>query len=59
LLFTLGVGNSLYGLQRMKSEPDAIRQLVAALTDKCKASVLPLSAQEIGNALYGLQVILI
>jgi hypothetical protein len=39
----------------MSSDRPEVRAVISALTGKIKASLLEMNAQELGNALYGLQ----
>jgi len=62
-----GVGNAFYGLQGMSSEREGVRKVLSALTAKVRAmpsssassssspTEIPLSGQNIGNALWGLR----
>ena len=50
-----GVGNSLYGLQRMTCESVEVKGLISELRHHVEHCTNNLKSQEIGNALYGLQ----
>lgn len=50
-----GVGNCLYGLQRMTCESDEVKGLVKELMHHVQHCTSQLKSQEVGNALYGLQ----
>lgn len=50
-----GVGNSLYGLQRMSCESSELKALLCELRHHVEHCTSELKSQEIGNALYGLQ----
>jgi hypothetical protein len=50
-----GVGNSLYGLQRMTSQSTEVQALLSELRHHVEHCARELKSQELGNALYGLQ----
>lgn len=47
------IGNSLFGLQRMKSNSPEVRALVQALTTKIVNLKVPMDSPGIGAAIYG------
>ena len=49
------ISNSINGLQRMTSGPIEVQSLLWSLIPKIHESKHELNAQQIGNALYGLQ----
>ena len=47
------IGNSLFGMQRMKSNSPEVRALVQALTTKIAKLKIPMDSAGIGAAIYG------